>query len=169
MTESTFRLTPREIDLVCYDFDGVMTDNRVLVFEDGREGVFVNRADGWAVASFKRMGLPQLILSTEENPVVSARGDKLGIPVLQGISDKRAALEAYAADNAYDLQRIVYVGNDINDLEAMEIVGIPIAPADGDEKVRRIARHTTRARGGDGVVRELYEIVNQKEEGVGDG
>ena len=161
MTKGTFRLTPKEIDLVCYDFDGVMTDNRALVFGDGREGVFVNRADGLAVAAIKVMGLPQLILSTEENQVVAARGEKLGIPVLQGVSDKRAALEAYAASNGHDLKRVVFVGNDINDLEAMEIVGIPIAPADGDEKVRRIARHTTEARGGEGVVRELYEIINQ--------
>ena len=77
MSTGTFRLTPKEIDLVCYDFDGVMTDNRVLVLEDGREGVFVNRTDGLAVAALKRMGLPQLILSTEENPVVSARGENL--------------------------------------------------------------------------------------------
>lgn len=144
-------------DLICYDFDGVMTDNRVLVLEDGTEAVSVNRADGLAVAAIREMGVRQVIISTEENRVVSTRARKLGIPVLQGISDKRAALEAFARENGCSLDRTVFIGNDVNDLEAMRAVGHPVAPADAHPSVRDLAVHVTRARGGEGVVREFFE------------
>ena len=75
--QTALRPHRRDLDLICYDFDGVMTDNRVLVDQDGREAVMVNRGDGLAVAAFKRLGLAQMILSTETNPVVAARAAKL--------------------------------------------------------------------------------------------
>jgi YrbI family 3-deoxy-D-manno-octulosonate 8-phosphate phosphatase len=148
-----------EIRLVCYDFDGVMTDNTAIVLEDGVEGVRVNRADGLAVAALKRKGIAQLIISTEANRAVAARASKLGIPALQGVADKRAALETYAAENGIALNQTAYVGNDVNDLAAMKIVAHPIAPADAHPCVKNIAVLVTRARGGEGVVRELYETV----------
>ena len=119
-------LEPKDIDLIVYDFDGVMTDNRVLVHQDGTESVFANRADGRGVAMIKGQGIPQLILSTESNPVVEVRAAKLGLPVIYNTGDKRTALESYCRVNALDQSRVVYVGNDLNDKEAMEFSGIPI-------------------------------------------
>lgn len=155
------RLT--DLDLICYDFDGVMTDNRVLVTEDGTEAVMVNRGDGLAIAAFKKLGLPQAILSTETNPVVAARARKLGIPVLQGLGDKVAALTRFAAEGGYDLGRTVFIGNDVNDLGAMALVGWPVAPADAHASVRAIARIITQARGGFGVIREFLDLVHGTE------
>ncbi len=143
--------------MICYDFDGIMTDNRALVFEDGREAVFVNRSDGWAVARIKEMGIGQIILSTEENPVVAARARKLRIPVLQGLSDKRTALLDTVASGGWDFARVAYLGNDVNDLEAMRSVGFPVAPADAHPLVLEVADFVTSAIGGAGVVREFYE------------
>lgn len=145
------------LEMICYDFDGIMTDNRALVFEGGQEAVFVNRSDGWAVARIREMGITQIILSTEENPVVTARARKLQIPVLQGVSDKRALLIEKAAEKDCDLARIAYLGNDVNDFEAMQLVGLPVAPSDAHPAVLEIAKYITNAAGGAGVVREFYE------------
>ena len=134
-----------------------MTDNRVLLREDGLESVVVNRADGLAVGMLKAAGVPQIILSTEKNPVVEARALKLGIPSISGLDDKAVTLRSYAAENHYSLAHTVYVGNDINDLGAMQLVGFPVAPADAHASIRAIACHVTRAPGGGGVIRELID------------
>lgn len=154
------KLAAADIDIICYDFDGVMTDNRVLVLQDGSEGVMVNRGDGLAVAAFKKRGIPQVIVSTETNPVVAARGVKLQIPVLQGIDNKLQALSDYAVAHGHDLARAVYVGNDINDLEIMRAVGFPIAPNDAHKSIRELAKHVTATNGGAGVIRELLDIIH---------
>ena len=149
------KIKREEIDLIVYDFDGVMTDNRVIVMEDGTEGVMANRADGLGVNRFREMGLPQLILSTETNTVVEARGSKLGLKVISSCKDKELALRSYCEQNNYDLGRVVYVGNDINDIEVMKIVGFPVATADAHPKTKAVAKVITRSKGGEGVVREL--------------
>lgn len=158
MTAVPYGLAPKKmVSLVCYDFDGVMTDNRVLVDETGREAVFVNRADGLAISAMRKLNIPQFIFSTETNPVVSARAHKLGIPVLQGLDDKAEALSAHLARHGYDAAAAVFIGNDLNDLEVMRMVGYPIAPADAHPTIKSIARHITAARGGEGVIREFFE------------
>ena len=134
-----------------------MTDNRALIGSDGGEWVWVNRSDGMAVATMRKMGLKQIILSTETNPVVAARAAKLDIPVLQGLGDKASSLARYAAEHGHDLARSVFIGNDVNDLAAMRLVGHPIAPAPRDARRRALAVFVTAARGGEGVVREFFE------------
>ena len=144
-------------DLIVYDFDGVMTDNRVLVLQDGTEAVFSNRADGWGVGQLRQAGFRQIILSTETNPVVSARAKKLGLEVLQGSGDKSRDLTAFCQSHGISPGRVLYVGNDVNDLEAMRLVGYPVAPADAHPAVLAVAKHVTHARGGAGVIKELSE------------
>jgi 3-deoxy-D-manno-octulosonate 8-phosphate phosphatase (KDO 8-P phosphatase) len=149
-----------DIDLIVYDFDGVMTDNRVLVFQDGMEAVIVNRADGLGVDRFRSHSIPQLILSTETNPVVKARAAKLRLEVIASCKDKKNALENYCAQNGYDLKKVMYIGNDLNDLEVMKIVGFPVAPADAHLKIKRVAILITEAKGGEGVVKEVSDYAN---------
>ena len=150
-------LTLAAIDLIVYDFDGVMTDNRVLVLQDGTEAVFVNRSDGWGIGQLRKAGLRQIILSTETNPVVSARAKKLQIEVLQGRDDKERDLSNYCQSQGIDLAKVLFVGNDVNDLDAMRLVGYPVAPADAHPHVLAIAKYVTQARGGEGVIKELSE------------
>jgi N-acylneuraminate cytidylyltransferase len=163
-SDSMERVFPRDIQLVVFDFDGVMTDNRALVREDGTEAVFVNRSDGLGVAMIKKMGIRQLILSTETNPVVLARAGKLGIETIAGCTDKKAALKDYCKGKGIPLEKVLYVGNDINDYEVMCSVGYPIVPMDAHARVRAIACRITRARGGEGVVKEIAEwlLVNSE-------
>ncbi|GAB3597413.1 cytidylyltransferase domain-containing protein [Microbacterium tumbae] len=153
--------SPEAIDAkaVVTDFDGVHTDDTVLVDAEGHEFVRVSREDGMGVGMLRRAGIPMLILSTETNPVVSARGGKLRVPVLQGIDDKAQALADWAAEAGIALGDIAYLGNDVNDLGAMRMVGWPVAVADAHPLVRAQARIVLHRSGGDGAVRELIERV----------
>ena len=148
------------IKLMVYDFDGVMTDNRALQFQDGTEAVWVSRADGWGIDQIRKMNIPQLIISTETNTVVAARAKKLKIEVIHGSDDKKADLVDYCNRMKIELSCVLYVGNDINDLEAMRMVGFPIAPADAHPSIIAIAKHVTHAKGGEGVIKELSEYVS---------
>jgi YrbI family 3-deoxy-D-manno-octulosonate 8-phosphate phosphatase len=152
-----------DIDAVVMDFDGTLTDDHVTVDQDGRESVRVHRGDGLGVGLMRRAGIELLILSTEQNPVVSARARKLGIPALQGIDAKGAALQDWCAEHGIELARTVYVGNDVNDLPCLDIVGWPIAVADAHYSVRARARAVTSAAGGHGAVREVASRLLEKE------
>ena len=151
-----------DIDLIIYDFDGVMTDNRVIVSQDGTEAVIVNRADGLGVDYLRNESIPQMILSTESNPVVRARAKKLKIDVVQNCGNKKEALHKVCEEKGYDLSKVIFVGNDLNDLEAMKTVGYPVAPADAHPLVLEIATLVTKAKGGEGVVRELADKILTK-------
>ena len=151
-----------DIDLIVYDFDGVMTDNRVILFQDGTEGVIVSRADGLGVERLRALDIPQLILSTETNPVVNARAAKLKLEVIGSCDDKATALKNYCAQNECELQKVLYVGNDLNDADAMGIVGFPVAPSDAHPDIKSLARLVTQAKGGEGVIRELSDVLIAK-------
>jgi 3-deoxy-D-manno-octulosonate 8-phosphate phosphatase (KDO 8-P phosphatase) len=148
-----------DIDLIVFDFDGVMTDNTVYVFEDGREAVRCNRADGLGCDLLRGAGVAMMILSTETNTVVAARARKLKLEAAHGSTDKGKALAGVIAERGLDAGRVMYVGNDLNDLGAMQLVSWPVAPADAHPQIRAMARLVTQARGGEGVVRELADVL----------
>ena len=149
----------RDIDLIAYDFDGVMTDNKVIVFSDGKEAVVCNRADGLGVELIRSRGIPQIIISREANRVIAARAKKIDIPFFYNIRDKKSCLIGYAREHKYDLKKTIFVGNDLNDLEVMSCVGIPMCPSDADTRVKKCAKHIFSKRGGEGVVRELADLI----------
>ncbi|NOV99318.1 YrbI family 3-deoxy-D-manno-octulosonate 8-phosphate phosphatase [Isoptericola chiayiensis] len=148
-----------DVDALVTDFDGVHTDDGVHVDSDGVESVRVHRGDGLGIARLRDAGLPILILSKERNPVVSARGIKLGVDVLQGVDDKATALREWCVSNRLDPARVAYVGNDVNDLPALHLVGWPVAVADAHPDVLAAARVVTAARGGHGAVREICDRI----------
>jgi YrbI family 3-deoxy-D-manno-octulosonate 8-phosphate phosphatase len=148
-----------DVQLIVFDFDGVLTDNRVIVFDNGHEAVLCNRADGLAFDMIRAARIPVLIISTERNPVVTARAAKMQVPVLQAIKDKGHALTDHCRSAGVDLSRVVFVGNDVNDLPAMQLVGFPIAVADAHEAVKAKAWTVLATRGGDGVAREVVEQI----------
>ncbi|WAL40124.1 acylneuraminate cytidylyltransferase [Brevibacterium sp. BRM-1] len=148
-----------DVDAVVTDFDGVHTDDAVLLSEDGTESVRVHRGDGMGVAALVRAGVPFLILSKERNPVVTRRAQKLRVDVAQGIDDKATAIEAWMRERGLDPERVAYVGNDINDLAAFSAVGWPIAVADAHPAVLAAARTVLEASGGQGAVREVCDLV----------
>lgn len=153
------RRAPIRVDAVVTDFDGVHTDDLVLIGQDGEEFVTVSRSDGMGVARLRAAGIPVLILSTETNPVVSARARKLGVEVIQGSSDKASALAEWASAAGIPLSRVAYLGNDVNDLGCFDLVGWPIAVPDAHPQLLAAARLVLDAPGGDGAVRELADLV----------
>jgi D-sedoheptulose 7-phosphate isomerase len=155
------KLAMRKLALLVYDFDGVMTDNRVFVREDGMESVVCNRADGLGINIIKGLNIPQIILSTEQNPVVAARARKVGVPAIQGAGDKRQALLDYCAKNTINLEQVCFVGNDVNDLDAMHICGYKICPSDAHPDVLVHADLVVQAKGGAGVIRELAATLER--------
>ncbi|MFE1028713.1 cytidylyltransferase domain-containing protein [Streptomyces sp. NPDC058818] len=148
-----------DIDAVVLDFDGTQTDDRVLIDSDGREFVSVHRGDGLGIAALRRSGLTMLILSTEVNPVVAARARKLKLPVLHGIDRKDLALKQWCEEQGIAPERVLYVGNDVNDLPCFALVGWPVAVASAHDAVRGAARAVTTVPGGDGAIREIASWI----------
>ncbi|MEV7343279.1 N-acylneuraminate cytidylyltransferase [Streptomyces sp. NPDC093544] len=151
--------TASDIDAVVLDFDGTQTDDRVLIDSDGREVVSVHRGDGLGIAALRKSGLSMLILSTEQNPVVAARARKLQIPVLHGIDRKDLALKQWCEEQGIAPERVLYVGNDVNDLPCFALVGWPVAVASAHDVVRGAARAVTTVPGGDGAIREIASWI----------
>jgi N-acylneuraminate cytidylyltransferase len=156
---------PDTIKAVVFDFDGVFTDNRVMVSEDGGEAVQCNRADGLGLDYLRSTGIPLLVLSTERNPVVAARCRKLQIECRQGLADKLAALKQFARERQIPLSSIVYVGNDLNDVQCLVEVGCGIVVADAHSSVKDTAAIILTRRGGDGAVREVCDLIREKLKG----
>jgi YrbI family 3-deoxy-D-manno-octulosonate 8-phosphate phosphatase len=148
-----------DVDAVVTDFDGVHTDDTVTVDGTGTEQVTTSRSDGMGVRRLLEAGIPVLILSTETNPVVGARGRKLHAEVIQGLDDKAAALVRWAEDHDLDLERIAYLGNDINDLGCFGLVGWPVAVPGSAPEILSAARLVLTRPGGRGAVRELADLV----------
>ena len=151
-----------EINLLILDFDGVLTDNKVYVFEDGREAVVCHRGDGWGIRILQSAGIEVIILSTETNAVVSARAEKLNVACIQDCEDKASAVQSIIDARSISGDKIMYVGNDTNDIDAMQLVGHRVAPADAHPQIRSIATIVTDSFGGQGVVRELADLLVTK-------
>lgn len=149
----------KDIKLLALDFDGVMTDNRVLVFEDGREGVLCSRGDGFGFDLLRAIGFPAVVISKEGNPVVGARCKKLKLPCAQGIGDKLPVLERFAREHGLGLDQVAFMGNDLNDLECLRACRLAIAPCDAQPEILRIAGIITAAPGGHGAVREICDAI----------
>jgi N-acylneuraminate cytidylyltransferase len=147
------------VRLLILDFDGVMTDNRVMVGQDGEEAVMCHRGDGWGIARLKEQGVAIMVISTEKNRVVEARCKKLGLESIQSCDDKLSELKRIAHRLELSPSEIAYVGNDVNDLECMQWVGIPIAVADAEAEVLKVARITTVRAGGHGAIREVTDLL----------
>ena len=149
------------IRLIAFDFDGVFTDNMVYVFQDGSEAVQCYRSDGIGLQKLEQLGIESVIISTEANPVVSARAHKLKIRCVQDCRDKRAALENIAKESGISLAQIAFVGNDINDLACLECVALPIVVQDAHQDVVPTALYQTKRPGGHGAVREVCDLFEQ--------
>ena len=151
----------RAVKLVAFDFDGVFTDNSVYVFEDGSEAVRCSRSDGIGLRKLDRLGVETIIISTEVNRVVAERAEKLKIRCVHGVEDKRAKLQSIADEHGFDLVDVAFVGNDVNDLDCLEVVGLPIAVQDAYPEVLRLAKYTTKTLGGYGAVREVCDLFEK--------
>lgn len=148
---------PARVRLVVFDFDGVLTDNRVWTSDTGDEWVACDRSDGLGLARLRDAGVELMVLSTETHPVVSARCRKLRLACEQGVADKGARLRALLADRGIDPAEIVYVGNDVNDLDCLRLAGCGVVVADAHPDAVAAADVVLARPGGHGAVRELCD------------
>jgi YrbI family 3-deoxy-D-manno-octulosonate 8-phosphate phosphatase len=148
-----------KIDAFIFDFDGVLTNNLVYLNSNGEEIVSCSRADGLAFDVLHKLEKPAYIISTEKNLVVTARAKKLKISALQGVDNKTEEIKKLAEREGFDLQNILYVGNDLNDYHVMQLCGYTACPSDSHKKIKSIANVVLKTRGGNGIVRELLEEV----------
>ena len=141
------------------DFDGCLTDDRVWLNQEGEEFVAANRKDGLAINRLKNLGIQVVITSTETNKVVLARGTKMGVEVLQGLSDKAVAIEQYLNQNNSSWEDVWYLGNDVNDLEAIRKAKFSICPSDAVKAVKKEVDLRLKTKGGYGVLSELTTLL----------
>jgi 3-deoxy-D-manno-octulosonate 8-phosphate phosphatase (KDO 8-P phosphatase) len=147
------------VAMVFFDFDGVFTDNRVLISEDGKESVLCYRSDGVGLSKLKKAGVDCMVVSSEPNPVVSIRCQKLNIECIQGVRDKLTVIKQILEEKKIEALQCVFVGNDDGDLGAMRFVGIPVAVADAYPHIKDAARIILTRDGGRGAVREICELI----------
>tara|TARA_B100000795_G_scaffold252311_1_gene221773 strand:+ start:238 stop:747 length:510 start_codon:yes stop_codon:yes gene_type:complete len=147
------------LDALIFDFDGVLTDNKVHLDQNGNEWVSCNRSDGLAFDILRKFKKYTFIISTEKNKVVFARAKKLKIPVLFGIQNKSEVLKKLSIKKKFNLDRTLYIGNDLNDYNALKLCGYSACPSDSHKKIKQISTFVLDAKGGSGVVRELLEEI----------
>ena len=148
-----------KIDLIVFDFDGVLTDNKVIIDQNGNENVICSRSDGLGFDVLKKLGKSAYIISSEKNLVVSARAKKLNVPVLQEVIDKTHVIKNLSEEKNVKLSKILFIGNDLNDYYAMQLCGYSACPSDSHPKIKDIASFVLKTKGGNGVLRELLEEV----------
>jgi 3-deoxy-D-manno-octulosonate 8-phosphate phosphatase (KDO 8-P phosphatase) len=150
----------RRLRLVLSDVDGVMTDGTILLLPDGQEGKSFHIRDGLGIVMAHRAGLMTGILSARRSEVTAQRASELGMKVVrQGRSDKVAELRSILEELALEAHQVAYIGDDVNDLPVMEVVGLSAAPADAPLEVRGQAFMVTDAAGGRGCLREFLEAI----------
>lgn len=155
----------KKFHTIVFDFDGVFTNNHVYVDCNKNEFVNCNRSDGYGLDILKRFrkinnwDLNYFILSTEVNNVVNARANKMKIKSYNGVNNKKKFITNYLKiqENNLDLEGLVYLGNDLNDFQVMEVAGLSIAPSDAHPIINNIADYVFDEKGGDGFVRAFIE------------
>ena len=147
------------VDVFVFDFDGVLTNNKVYLDKSGNEFVGCSRSDGLAFDVLRKLQKPCFIFSTETNPVVTARAKKLKVQSFQGIKNKVVGLEKILKKLKFDKEKVFFVGNDINDYLVMKNCGFSACPSDSHKKIKDIATFKCKSKGGEGVIQEILEDI----------
>ncbi|MBL8878997.1 MAG: HAD hydrolase family protein [Phycisphaerales bacterium] len=146
------------IRCLCLDVDGVMTDGRLWIDDDGRPLRAFHVHDGFAIRCFQRVGGVVMILTGKQSNCVAARARELSIEhIVQGSGDKLSDLRRMLAGLAISFEETAMIGDDWPDMGVMKAVGYPIAVANAVEEIKAVARYVTTLRGGEGAVREAIE------------
>ena len=152
------------IKAIALDFDGVLTDGGVWWGPDGAEWKRLSFADIMGVSLARQAGLQVTLISGEDSPLLDRFANKFNLrDITKGCKDKAAALRRFAERRQLQMAEICFMGDDVNDLAAMEIAGLAVAPADARPQALRQADVVTLARGGNGAVRELVDLILSKQ------
>jgi YrbI family 3-deoxy-D-manno-octulosonate 8-phosphate phosphatase len=150
----------RKVRLLCVDVDGVLTDAGMYYGPDGEVLKKFNTRDGMGLARVREAGVAVALISGEDSAIVHARATKLKIDdVFSGVADKRLAIDELCSRHGIGVDEVAFIGDDLNDLPALECVGMACAVADAAEPVKAVAHYVTQRKGGDGAVREVCELL----------
>ena len=149
-----------EIKAIALDVDGVLTDGTFWWGPDGQEWKRFSFRDVMGIARARRAGLIVALISGEDSPLIDRYAAKMEIrDVFKGCKDKAAALRKFAERHGLDLSAIAFMGDDVNDLEAMRLAGFAAVPTDAEDTVKDAAAFVSRFPGGKGAVRDLVEYL----------
>jgi len=150
----------RQIRIVATDVDGVLTDAGMYYSESGDELKKFNTRDGMGIKLLQKTGVITAIVTQERTKIVARRAEKLAIPELhQGVMDKLTVIREMAVRHGFALQQVAYIGDDVNDLEALRAVGFSASPADGLPEIVAAVDYVCQKKGGEGAVREVVELI----------
>ena len=156
--EKTF---PKNIKAVVFDFDGVFTNNKVYLSEDGKESVRCDRSDGWGIGILQKYDLLLSVMSSEVNPVVLRRCEKLNLECYHQLKDsKYKCFLQWCEKKNISPSEVIYIGNDENDVECLKNAGCGIVPADAHDSAKKVSDFVLSKKGGDGAVRELADSIS---------
>ena len=145
------------------DFDGVLTNNKVTVNENGIESVICCRSDSlYSEMIKKNFCVDMIIISSEKNNVVKSRAKKMNLSCVHNISDKYDYINKYIKNKNLKFKNLAYIGNDLNDYKAMKNCYIRVCPSDAVPEIKEISNFILKTSGGDGVLREVYNEFRKK-------
>ncbi len=148
------------IKLIAMDVDGVLTDGSFWWGPNGEEWKRFHFADIMGLSRARKAGLKLALISGEDSPLIDRLAARMQISdVEKSCKDKATALRRIAALHHLSLDEICFMGDDVNDLPALAIAGLPAAPADAQPAIRKQCRFVSAAKGGNGAVRELIEMI----------
>lgn len=156
------RESAKKVLLLATDFDGVHTDGFVYVSQDGVESVRCSRRDSLGLEMLRNIGVECCVISKETNPVVLARCKKLGIECHQGLGTgnaKKDVLMEIMFRRGLERENVAYIGDDVNDFDAMKCVGFPITVVDGHPSLKEIALFVTKGKSGEHILREVADML----------
>lgn len=152
----------KKIQLLACDFDGVFTDGTVFQNQNGEEMVQCSRKDGLGINLLQRHGIVVYVISKETNPIITKRCQKMKIDCVQAVDTsegKAEILKRLIEKRGLTFDNVAFMGDDLNDIPAMESAGVAITVADGHAANKKIAHYITKAAGGKHAVREVAELI----------
>ena len=142
------------------DVDGVLTDGSVLLLEDGQMARQMNIKDGYALQLAIKKGYRILVISGGDSPAVRSRLNRLGVmDVVLPVTDKTEVLQEYLTTHRISPEQVLFMGDDMPDLSAMQLAGLPACPADAVPEIMQISKYISPVAGGKGCVRDVIEKV----------
>jgi 3-deoxy-D-manno-octulosonate 8-phosphate phosphatase (KDO 8-P phosphatase) len=150
----------KPIKLFVLDVDGVLTDGTIMLLESGEQARTMNIKDGYAIQLAVKKGYQFLIITGAINEAVNMRLHKLGVQHIEtGIKNKVEVLQRYVKQLGLEADNVLYMGDDMPDVAAMKLVGLPCAPIDAVQEVKAVSQYISEKLGGKGCVRDVVEKV----------
>lgn len=157
--DADIRERAARIGLLCLDVDGTLTDGRLYFDSEGREMKSFSVLDGQGLTQLRRFGFQVALITARHSLSARKRGEDLGLETFIGIKDKLSCMDELAARHGLDRERTAFVGDDLPDLDCLRVVGLSVAPANAHPWIAEVVHWRTRARAGEGAVREVCDVL----------